>query len=105
MVFTRKKGGGNRFIFVVIIMILIVVYMFRLTSPRKETVYPDIVRYKELKYQYTETVKGSPFRFVRKKPTSEEGFIVLSRRGTDVLKEIYIYEGYRKYRRYVVLKE
>lgn len=86
-------------------MILIVVFTFRLTAPRKEKVYPDVLRYNGLEYQYSEAIKSWPFMYARKKPASEEGFVVLARRGTDLREEIYIYEGNMIYRRYTVLKE
>lgn len=100
-----RKGGGNKFTFISIIMIIAVIYVFRLVSPQKETEYPDTMHYNNVKYEYVETVKSSPFMFVRKKPVSEEGYIILARRGIDIKEEVYIYEGFRKYRRYKVLKE
>jgi len=101
----RKKGGGNKFTFISIIMILAVVYVFRLVSPQKEVSYPDTIRYDNLEYAYVETVRSSSVMFVRKRPPSAEGFIILVRRGTSALEEVYIYEGSKKYRRYEVLKE
>jgi hypothetical protein len=101
----RNKGSGNKFIFISIIMIIAAVYVFRLVSPQKEAEYPDTMHYNNVKYEYAETVNGSPFMFVRKRPVSEEGYIILSRRGTDIQEEIYVYEGFRKYRRYEALRE
>lgn len=92
-------------IFISIIMILAVLYVFRLISPQEATEYPDIIRYSNQRYIYTETVKSMPIMFSKVRPASEEGYMVLSRRGTSVEEEVYIYEGYRKYRRYDVLKE
>ncbi|MDD3705087.1 MAG: hypothetical protein PHC45_03355 [Clostridiaceae bacterium] len=100
-----RKGGGNKFTFISIIMIIAVIYVFRLISPQKETEYPNTMHYDNVKYEYVETVKSSPFMFVRKKPVSEEGYIILARRGIDIQEEVYVYEGFRKYRRYKVLKE
>jgi len=105
MFLSSRKGSGNKFTFISIIMIIAVIYIFRLISPQEETEYPDTMHYNNVKYEYVETVKGSPFMFVRKKPVSEEGFIILSRRGTDTQEEIYVYEGFRKYRRYEALRE
>lgn len=99
----RGKRKGNKFTFISIIMILVVMYAVKLASPQKEAAYPDSIRYDNLRYVYIETVKSSPVMFVRKRPASEEGYIILARRGISVSEEIYIYEGYRKYRRYVVL--
>lgn len=101
----KKKGGGNKFTFISIVMILAAIYVLRLVSPQKETTYPDIIRYNDLRYKYVETVKSSPLMYARKKPACAEGYIVLARRGTSVLEEVYIYEGSMKYRRYEVLKE
>ena len=105
MFIIRNKGSGNKFTFISIIMIIAVICVFRLVSPQKETEYPDIMHYNNVKDEYEETVKGYPFMFVRKKPVSEEGFIILTRRGTDTQEEIYVYEGFRKYRRYEALRE
>lgn len=101
----RKKGGGNKFTFISIIMIIAVVYIYRLALPQKEVSYPYAIRYDNLGYVYVETIKSLPVMFVRKRPASEEGFVILARRGTSVLEEVYIYEGSMKYRRYEVLKE
>ena len=105
MFIMRNKGSGNKFIFISIIMIIAAVYVFRLAPPQKAAEYPDIMHYNDVKYEYVETVKGYPFLFMRKRPVSEEGFIILSRRGIDTQEEIYIYEGSRKYRRYKALRE
>ena len=101
----KKKRSGNKYTFISIVLILVAVYVFRLVSPHKEAVYSDIIQYNNIRYVYMETVKSSPFMFVRKRPTSEEGYIILARRGISIQEEAYIYEGYLKYRRYVVLKE
>lgn len=86
-------------------MILAVIYIFRLVSPQKESIYPDIIQFDNLRYVYAETVKSSPIMFVRKRPVSSEGYIILAHKGISVLEEVYIYEGYLRYRRYVILKE
>jgi len=99
----KGKRRGNKFTFISIIMILVVIYVVKLASPQREVVYPDNIRYDNQKYVYAETVKGSPTTFIRKRPGSEEGYIILARRGVSAEKEVYIYEGYRRYRRYVVL--
>lgn len=102
---TMRKGGGNKFTFISIIMIIAVVYVFRLVSPQKEVSYPDTIQYDGLEYVYVETLKSSSIMFARKKSSSEEGFIILARRGTDALEEVYIYEGARRYRRYKAMKD
>ncbi|MGI6585663.1 MAG: hypothetical protein GX301_13205 [Gracilibacteraceae bacterium] len=105
MFLSGRKGSGNKFTFISIVMIIAVVYFFKLISPQKEAEYPDTIHYDNHKYYYVETVKGYPIMFVRKKTVSEEGYIILARRGIDITEEAYIYEGYRKYRRYRALKE
>lgn len=101
----RRRAGGGRITFVSIILIVIAIYVFRLVSPQGEAAYPDTIQYAGVRYIYTETVKGSPIMYTRKKPVSDEGFIVLARRDVDINEAVYIYEGYMRYRRYVVLKE
>lgn len=101
----RGKRSGNRYTLASILLILIIVYVFRMVSPHKEVVYSEIIQYNNARYIYTETIKSSPLMFVRKRPVSEEGYIILARRGIRIQEELYIYEGFRKYRRYVVLKE
>lgn len=107
--FTFRKGrrgpSGSRFTFTSIVLIVIAIYVFRLVSPQGESTYPDIIQYDGMRYAYMETVKSWPFMFSRKRPVSEEGYIVLARRGVNVLEEAYIYEGNLRYRRYAVLKE
>lgn len=105
MFIMRNRGGGNKFTFISIIMIIAVIFVFRLVSPQKETEYPDTMHFDNVKYEYVETVKGSPFMFVKKKPVSEEGYIILARRGIDFQEEVYVYEGFRKYRRYMSVRE
>ena len=101
----KKRRSGNKYTFISIIMILAIIYVFKLASPQKETVYPDIIQYDNLRYKYVETVKSSPVMFARKKSVSEEGYMILARSGISTLEEVYIYGGYLKYRRYEVLKE
>lgn len=101
----KKRKSGNKYTFLSIVLILIVIYVFRLVSPHKEVVYSDIIQYNNIRYVYMETIKSTPFMFTRKRPVSEEGYIILARRGISIQEEVYIYEGYMKYRRYAVLRE
>lgn len=101
----RKNSSGNRITFISIILIFVVLYIVRLVSPQEDGAFPEIIQYNDHRYVYAETVKSSPTMFARKRPGSEEGYMVLARRGISTEEEIYIYEGYRKYRRYVILKE
>lgn len=101
---SRKRGGGNKYTFLSILMILVALYVFRLVSPQQEAAVPDIIQYNGLRYQYMETVKGSPIMFVKSKPAGKEGYLILARRGIKTSEEIYIYEGHLKYRRYVVVE-
>jgi hypothetical protein len=101
----RNKRSGNKYTFISIVMILTIIYIFRLGSPQEEAAYPDIIQYGNLRYIYMDTVNSSPIMFVRKKPASEQGYMILARRGISILEEVYIYEGHKKYRRYVVIKE
>jgi hypothetical protein len=101
----NKKKSGNRYTLISIILILIAVYVFRLISPQREISYSEIIQYDNARYVYVETVKSYPFMFIRKRPVSQEGYIILSRRGISYEEEVYIYTGYMKYRRYEVLKE
>ena len=107
--FTFKRGkrnpGGGQYTFISIVLIVIAVYVFRLVAPQSEAAYPDTIQYSGVRYEYTETVRSWPLMFVRKRPVSEAGYIVLARRGVDAWKELYVYEGHMKYRRYVMLKE
>ncbi len=100
----RRKSSGNKFTFISIIIIIVAFYVLKSTMPQKETEYPDIIRYNEIRYEYSETLKSSPFLYVRKNPVCEEGYIVLARRGRSIEEEAYIYEGRMKYRRYTAMK-
>ncbi|MHB1393566.1 MAG: hypothetical protein ACYCYE_10945 [Clostridia bacterium] len=101
----KKKRSGNIATFISIVLILVAFYVFRLVSPQKGIVYSDIIQYNNIRYVYVETIKSSPFMFARKRPVSEDGYIILARRGISIKEEVYIYEGYMKYRRYEILKE
>ncbi|HOR85909.1 MAG TPA: hypothetical protein PLL98_05425 [Bacillota bacterium] len=101
----RRKSSGNKYTFISIIIIIAALYVLRLTSPQKETAYPDIIHYNDLGYKYVETVRSSPFMYTRKRPVCEEGYIVLARRGVSIAEEAYIYGGRMKYRRYKVIEE
>ncbi len=104
----RGKRSGNRYTLLSIVMILLMLYGISRISPRKEVVFPQSVQYKGYWYEYAETVKKTPLQFVRKRPASEEGFIILAlRKGSSeaVLKEIYLYQGFMLYRRYVLRPE
>lgn len=87
-----------------IILILVVMYVFRLLSPQEAAVYPNVIKYDGLSYEYAETVKSSPLKFSRLKHASQEGYRVLACKGVSAEAEVYIYEGARKYRRYEALK-
>lgn len=89
----RIKSGSNKLTLIAIIMILAVIYLFRLISPQKEAAFPDIIKYDNLRYAYVETVKRAPVMFSRKRTASEDGYMILARRGISTLEEVYIYEG------------
>lgn len=95
-----KKGGGNRYIFISILLILIILYVYKIIAPQSTGEYPELINYDSKSYTYVETVKGLPITFIRQKKTSKEGYLILGRRGVSTADEVYIYEGYRKYRRY-----
>lgn len=101
----KKRRSGNKTIFIVILMIFGIIYIMGRISPQKEAVMPIQIHYNSHSYQYTETFKGSPFMFKRSKPASADGFLILTRRGTEADQEVYIYEGNLRYRQYKVLKE
>jgi len=101
----KRRKSGNKITFIVILMIFGIVYIMGRISPQKEAVMPDLIQYNGLRYQYTETLRSSPFMFRRSKPSSADGFLILARRGTSADEEIYIYEGNLRYRRYKVLEE
>lgn len=101
----KRKRSGNKYTFITIVLILIILYVFRMISPQKEAVYSDIVQYNNIRYVYMETIESAPLMFTRNRTANETGYIILARRGISIQEELYIYEGYLKYRRYVVLKE
>ena len=101
----KRKVGGNKYVFISIILILVIIYVFRMVSPHKASEYPDIIHYDNQGYIYTGTVKGSPIMFNRQRKSSQEGYMLLGRKGTSIEREVYIYEGFREYRRYELLIE
>lgn len=105
-IFKKRKArpGGGKYTFISILMILIAIYVYTAVTPQVEAEYPVSIHYNGQAYRYSETIKSWPFMFTRKRPVSEEGYIVLARRGVSISEEVYIYEGNMRYRRYVVQK-
>lgn len=101
----RKTGGGNKLVFISILLVLCILFVYNRAVPGKDAGYPDIIGYNGRYYQYEETVKGSPFMYYRSRSAGKEGWLILARRGVSKDKEVFIYEGSFKYRRYSVMVE
>lgn len=87
-----------------IIIIILMLYVFKISyGGRGEENYPQDVYYGDYKYHYSQTIKESSFKFVRKYGMSYEGHILLLRRGENwesAPSKVYIFIGRRKYREY-----
>lgn len=106
-VFRRGRSGG-RYTFISIILILTVLYIYRYTMPQKDIRYPGYIHYSGSTYEYSEALRSSPVFFKKLRGQCDEGYIVLARRGKaswEALKELYIYEGFLIYRKYVIKNE
>lgn len=105
--FGRGRSGG-RYTFISIIIILAVLYAYRYTMPQKAVEYPELIHYQGSTYQYSESIRNSPVLFKRLRGLGDEGHIVLARRSrtnSGALSELYIYEGFMRYRKYVIKNE
>lgn len=101
-IFKRSKGG-NRYTLMSIVIILLMLYAFKMVSPQKNIEYPSSIHFQGYRYEYADTVKKTPLQFTRRRPASEEGFIVLTLRKESkeaVPEEAYLYQGFFQYRRY-----
>lgn len=104
----RRGRGGSKYTLISIIMILAVLYAYRYTMPRKDVEYPQYINYRGSIYEYTVSTGSSPVLFKRLKGASDEGYMVLVRRSSansGTLSELYIYEGFLQYRKYVIKNE
>jgi len=97
----KKGNSGNKYTLISIILILAALYVYKITAPQKDIEYPEYIHYMDNTYRYTETVKKSPITFKRLRGSTDEGHIVLAQRGGSS-DEIYIYEGRKQYRRYMI---
>jgi len=103
--FVYRKGGGSKYTFISIIIILAVLFIYRYSMPQRNVDYPATIHYSGSTYEYYEDVRSSPIYFKRVRGASEEGHMVLARRGSkydEVPLELYIYQGSSKYRKYVI---
>jgi hypothetical protein len=69
--------------------------------------YPQNVYYGDNKYEYSQTITGSSFGFVRKYGASSEGHALLLRRGENKEpkpSKVYIFTGWKKYREYQLIQ-
>lgn len=104
----RRSKGGNRYTLMSIVIILLMLYAFKTVFPQKNIVYPASIHFQGYRYEYADTVKKLPLQFIRRRPASEEGFIVLVLRRDNkdtVPEEAYLYQGFLEYRRYVLRLE
>ncbi|NLM44497.1 MAG: hypothetical protein GX201_10875 [Clostridiales bacterium] len=101
-----NRLGGNRFTLISIIMILGMILLARITMPPRNDLVPtERIVYLDNPYIYKETISDSPFKFIRGKEGSQEGFKVLlmrKDRKASVPEEVYIYIGNKKYMKYLL---
>ncbi|OGO78161.1 MAG: hypothetical protein A2Y23_12330 [Clostridiales bacterium GWB2_37_7] len=98
-----SKSNGNKYTLISIIMIILMMYFFKFAFGGTEGSYPQFVYYGERKYEFSQTVSESSFRFIRKYGMSYEGYTLLLKRGERNLKtpeKVYIYAKWGKYKEY-----
>ncbi|SHJ31558.1 hypothetical protein [Lutispora thermophila] len=102
----RIVFGGNKATLMSIILILGMSFFAKLYMPAKNIDKPGYtITYLGHEYTYAETVKSSPYKFVKPKNGSEEGFTVLLMRKDkrdQIPEEIYVYVGSRHYLKYIL---
>lgn len=100
-----KRGSGNRYTLVSIVMIIMMLYFFKFALRGTDVEYPQTVYFADHNYIYSQTLKASSFKFVRDYGKSNNGYIVLklrSEQGMEVPERVYIFEGWKSYREYVL---
>lgn len=104
-----NKKSGNRFTLISIIIIILMLYLFKISfGGNDEGNYPQNVYYGDYKFQYSQTISESSFKFVRKYSVSYEGHMLLLKRGENwetAPSRVYIFTGRRKYREYQLVQE
>lgn len=102
------KKGGSKYTIISIFIIGLMVIMLRATAPERSEEYPEIVFYNSYEYNYVKTISDNPLSYIRKKEMSYEGYILLLKRKNkkdNPPNEVFIYTGFRKYRKYVNIRE
>ena len=105
----KKKSifFGNKATILGVIIIIFMAFILKSNTDLKERTFTERVFFDGNEYRYEETVMHSPFRFVRARRGSHEGFRVLILRKdkkTEVLKDIYIYIGKKNYLKYSIIE-
>jgi hypothetical protein len=97
------KRSGNKYTLLSIIIIILMMYFVRFATKGTESSYPSYVYYGENKYEFSQTVNESSFKFQRKYGVNYEGYVILLRRSeasAEVPEKVYIYTKFRKYNEY-----
>lgn len=102
----RRIFVGNKATLLSVILIVVMSFFARLYMPVRSTGEPGhAITYLDHGYTYAETIKSSPFKFVRGREGSEEGFTVLLMRKDKkdkIPEEVYIYIGHKEYLKYIL---
>ncbi len=101
-----RGRSGNRYTLISILLIIVMLYGYRFISGGASGDYPPYVYYNNQKYEYTETVKESSLKFVRKYGKNYEGYVLLVKRAESKMEQpeaVYIYASWKNYYKYQLL--
>jgi hypothetical protein len=99
----KRKKSSSMYTFMSILLIIAALYLVKFISPNRDVVYPDVLYYNSIKYRYVDTISEFPLKFIRRRKMSYEGHSLLihsSEKNQNPPKQVYIFLGSRKYRRY-----
>ncbi len=101
----KVKGlfSGKKATLIGIIIILFMVFIARNFTGGNSKIIPNNLNYLGFTYAYEETIKASPFSFVKAKTGSNEGFRVLILRKDKRIESpynIYVYAGKKLYMKF-----
>jgi hypothetical protein len=106
---SKKRSGIGIFLsskatIIGIIIIIFMAFMAKSTVPSDNKILPKQIFFSGYEYYYEETIKASPFYFIKAKEGSKEGYRILVMwrdKKASIPKQVYIYIGRKKYLKYI----
>lgn len=102
-----RNRNGSRYTLISIVLIIIMLYFFRYALGSQNVQYPQTIYFEGQKYIYSQTVNQSSLKFIRSYGKNYNGFVILTKRGENsvgIPDRVYIFEGWKKYRQYEIVR-